>query len=171
MTKSACEYVLKRIEDGYLFERFAQDLLAAIIGATFVPLGGTKDKGIDGLRYVYQDEERKTTVYQVSIQKQYESKIRETISKLSENGISFDRLFYVTNQECRDHPRITTSLFDSFNKHVEVWDNHWICSQVNSNERAERVYKKFVDAYSHEQKLPGIANSRLNFEPVTDDVS
>jgi hypothetical protein len=59
--KSACEYVLKRIEDGYLFERLAQDLLAAIIGVTFVPLGGTKDKGIDGLRYVYQ----------VSIQKQY----------------------------------------------------------------------------------------------------
>jgi hypothetical protein len=61
VTRSAGEYVLERIEDGYLFERFAQDLLAATIGATFVPLGGTKDKGIDGLRYVYQ----------LSIQKQY----------------------------------------------------------------------------------------------------
>lgn len=45
----AFEYSMSLIDDGFVFERFAQDLLCQIIGVGFVPIGGVHDRGIDGL--------------------------------------------------------------------------------------------------------------------------
>jgi hypothetical protein len=42
------EIALDKVE-GFAFERFAQDFLSALEGRNFVPCGGVKDGGADGL--------------------------------------------------------------------------------------------------------------------------
>ena len=49
----AFEFALIQIKDDYIFERFAQDLLCQRLGHTFVPVGGVKDRGIDGLNHCF----------------------------------------------------------------------------------------------------------------------
>jgi len=50
----AFEFSLSKIEDGNIFEKFVQDLLCQILGTQFNPIGGKKDKGIDGLERCLQ---------------------------------------------------------------------------------------------------------------------
>ena len=51
---AACKFALSRIEDGFVFENFAQTFLAPVLGHSFLPVGGIKDKGIDGLNHISQ---------------------------------------------------------------------------------------------------------------------
>ena len=39
----AFQYVLSKIDNGIIFEKFIQDLLCQIIGVDFIPIGGTSD--------------------------------------------------------------------------------------------------------------------------------
>ncbi len=48
----AMRYALKKIKDGFIFESFAQEFLSQKLGYEFIPAGGIKDRGIDGLEHV-----------------------------------------------------------------------------------------------------------------------
>ena len=68
--------ILLLINDGFLFEKFAQELLTARLGYTFVSSGGIKDRGIDGLEYTSEIVNTKNVV-QLSINKNVTDKIKK----------------------------------------------------------------------------------------------
>lgn len=84
--------ILKLIDDGFLFERFGQEFLTARLGYKFLASGGIKDRGIDGLEYASELEKDKKVVFQLSIGKNPESKISDTVNKLNKNDIEFSRI-------------------------------------------------------------------------------
>jgi hypothetical protein len=47
------DYVIEKIDDGFIFEAFGYEFLAAVLGYDFIPTGGTKDRGVDGFYLSY----------------------------------------------------------------------------------------------------------------------
>ena len=43
----AFEYALSKLDNGKIFEEFVNSFLSEILGHTFIPVGGLKDRGID----------------------------------------------------------------------------------------------------------------------------
>ena len=82
--KSA-NYAINKIDDGNVFETFAKDFLSKLLGYNFIPIGGMHDKGIDGLERTFYESDKKKTIYQLSIQKTYKSKITASLDKLKLN--------------------------------------------------------------------------------------
>ncbi len=71
---------------GQQFEVFVNEFYPSLIGAKFVPLGGVRDGGADGLEQemVYEEAGFPTAFYQASIQEDHRRKIRKTVERLRE---------------------------------------------------------------------------------------
>ncbi len=108
------EVVLSKIEDGFIFEKFASSFLSSILGYNFIPHGGIKDRGIDGLQHTYSRENYDKLIYQFSIEKEPQHKLMSTLAKLKENDIDYGQLTFVTNQFFKDKAKITDEAFDKF---------------------------------------------------------
>jgi hypothetical protein len=91
-------FAIGKIDDGFVFEDFCKRFLASILGYEFIPVGGIKDKGIDALQHVSLRKDNICFIYQMSIEKNPEGKIEDTIVKLAANKVAFTCLTYVTNQ-------------------------------------------------------------------------
>ena len=107
----AFEYAVSEIRDGFIFERFVQDLLCQIQGVGFVPMGGIKDRAIDGLEHCSELKTDAKTIYQMSIEQNPKAKIGKTLKALKANGIGFDRLFYVTNQIVENQDQLEEEFY------------------------------------------------------------
>jgi hypothetical protein len=117
--------------NGTEFEEFAQVFLSQVIGYEFIPHGGIKDKGIDGLETIIMRRGREKDIYQVSIQKDYIRKIDDTIDKLK--PINYDRLIYVTNQEIKDKEAIQEKYYDNKNINLTIYDKKWFVVHINDS--------------------------------------
>jgi hypothetical protein len=151
------EFVLSKIDDGFLFERFAKEFLGHLRGVDFEPVGGVKDKGIDGLEYAMSPAGRGKIIYQASIEKSAKSKLEKTISALKKNGIECERLFYVTNQRVKDRPSLEEEFYEQYNVTVQIWDIDWFQINVNAKPATIEVFNKFQSSYLHEFEKPGKA--------------
>lgn len=80
--------------NGSDFEIFAQTALQIVLGIDFEPTGGIHDGGQDGFFRTIAG--RPDRYVQISMQKDYQSKIRKTISRLKESGRTVVSLTYVT---------------------------------------------------------------------------
>jgi len=68
--------------EGFPFERFINDFLAAIEGKDFVPIGGSSDGGADGIQEQGLYSVSKSEVfYQISIEKNQKSKGSDSIER------------------------------------------------------------------------------------------
>lgn len=94
----AVESALGLLKDGGVFERFAQAMLAGVLGYEFVPVGGIHDRGLDGLEHTFSSTTLKLSVYQASIEADPEAKLRKTLRTLQDNKIEFSQLTLVTSQ-------------------------------------------------------------------------
>ncbi|MBX3085916.1 MAG: hypothetical protein KF716_30045 [Anaerolineae bacterium] len=151
------EFVLSRISDGFLFEQFGKEFLGASRGTEFEPIGGIKDRGIDGLERTYTPNGKENHIYQLSIEKNTKTKIIKTVETLHNNRISFARLIFVTNHKVKDKEQIEDDIFENHNAIVQIWDLDWFTIQVNSNSATLRVFDKFRSANLHEYEQPGKA--------------
>ena len=106
LSSSDVKDVLLLIEDGFLFERFAQEFLTARLGYKFIASGGIKDRGIDGLEYASEIESRNKCIFQISIDKKPQKKIQDTVHKLKANGIIYTTLYFVTNIEVNNKDQL-----------------------------------------------------------------
>src|SRR3989338_586821 len=149
----AFDFIIGKVTDGFLFERFAQDLLCQIIGVDFIPLGGVKDRGIDGLDHTCQQNNDPKTVYQISIEADPRAKILRTIKKLKENQIPVQRLFYVTNREIRDQDKLMEEVYQKEGVILQCRDIAWLRGNVSKSEASLRVYADFVRSNAHQQPL------------------
>jgi len=151
----AFEYVLSKITDGFLFERFAQDLLCQILGTEFIPLGGVKDRGIDGLDHCSELKNDSKTVYQMSIEQNPKAKLEKTLKALRDNEIKCERLFYVTNRPVTEQDLLEEELYATYGVVVRCRDAAWLRGNVNKNEGTIRTYLTFIESYYHEFTEPG----------------
>jgi len=148
-------YLLSQIKDGFVFERFAQDLLCEIIGVEFVPMGGIHDRALDGIDHSFIQKDDPATIYQISIQADAKSKLKGTLKALAKNAISCSRLFYVTNQVISDKDLIIESLYKEFKTNVVIRDAHWLRGNINHSEGTLRIYGTFIENNTHQFNRPG----------------
>jgi len=99
INKEAFKYALTNFGKGEIFEEFANSFLCYVLADKFVPVGGTKDKGIDGSMRLYQRNTHPTFIYQISTELDYLNKIEDSINKLIKNKITTDQLVYVTSRK------------------------------------------------------------------------
>lgn len=151
----ALEFAIGQIDDGFIFESFGNSFMAAVMGYEFVPVGGVRDKGIDGLEHTFERKGFSRQIYQLSIEKGAEAKIEKTIKRLQEEGIEFQSLTFGTNQFVADKDQITDRLFDKYQKTIRVFDVKWFSANANHSEATVNAFNTFVESYLHEFNKPG----------------
>ena len=147
--------ILKLIDDGFLFERFGQEFLTARLGYKFLASGGIKDRGIDGLEYASELEKDKKVVFQLSIGKNPESKISDTVDKLNKNGIEFSRITYLTNRQVKNKDELIDNYIDSKGVSLRVFDGAWIADNANNSPATQNVIRSFVRDHLRRFQKPG----------------
>ena len=149
------KFAMNQINDGFVFEKFGLSFLGATLGYNFIPVGGVKDKGIDGLEYIFGRKGHEKNIYQLSTELAYETKLENSIQKLIDNKIEFDSITYVTNRVFLNKDSIIDRLFDKFKKHLNIFDQNWLVSYTNHSEATVNAYYTFIDSYLHEFSKPG----------------
>lgn len=146
----AFEFALAKIDNGDIFENFASSFLAQIRGEDFIPSGGIKDRGIDGLEHIFHKKGLNRIIYQSSIEKNSKHKLWASIQKLIDNKIEFDQLYFVTNQVVKNQDEIAEKLFEQFGKPIHIRDLKWLSSHANENQGTINVFKIFIESYLHD---------------------
>ena len=152
---NAVRLALQKIEDGKIFENFAQSFLSSRLGYRFISAGGIKDRGIDGFEYSLYRESHTKIIYQISISKQPNYKLRESLEKLQRNEIEYDKLVFVSNQLIKDKDLIINDLLEQYKAHVDIWDIDWFVSNVNNSHGTISAFHIFVESHLHEYTKPG----------------
>lgn len=151
----ASAYAINKIDDGSVFETFAKDFLSKVLGYNFVPIGGMHDKGIDGLEHTFYKSDNRKTIYQLSIQKTYQTKITSSLDKLKLNKIRYTQFVYVTNQTIPNIDSYKDTLIEKYGKAINIFDLDWFSVHINDSENTIRSYQIFIDSHLHEFNRPG----------------
>jgi hypothetical protein len=151
----AFRYTLSLIDDGWLFESFAQSFLSAVLSYEFIPVGGTKDKGIDGLGHVFYRKGYKKQIFQISTEKDHEGKIKRSIETLRTNDIKFDVFTYVTNRSIKNKDALIDKLFDAYSINVRIFDLAWFTANVNFSQGTRNAYFTYINSNLQEFNKPG----------------
>lgn len=151
----AFEFALLKVKDGFLFERFALAFLSSRLGYKFTPVGGTKDKGIDGLKFINKRDGFDKTIYQISTELDSKGKIDDSISKLKKNDKSLDRFFYVTSRDVRDKDILIDNAYNNHSTNLVIWDLAWFVSNANYNQGTIIAYKTYIKDNLQEIAAPG----------------
>ncbi|WP_045858675.1 hypothetical protein [Teredinibacter purpureus] len=135
--------------EGFPFEEFANDFIAAIEGADFIPVGGTSDGGADGVHEqgLYSID-KKDVFYQISIEQNHRSKVKKTIDRLIEFGRTPKRLIYVTSQTIGTYDREEEHLTDKHDVFVRIRDGKWILANLNHSEATKKAYYTHLERYT-----------------------
>jgi hypothetical protein len=153
--KEAFEYAITKIDDGNIFEIFGNDFLSAVLGYSFIPVGRTKDKGIDAFQHIFSRNDSQKHIFQLSTELDHVGKIYFTIKKLQENEIEFDRLVYVTNRKINNTESLIDEVFDKTKIPLTIYDIRWFLVHCNQSAQTIKAYQIFVDTYLHEYSKPG----------------
>ncbi len=161
------KFTIEKIKDGYVFEKFALSFLTGVLGYDFLPVGGTKDKGIDGLYHTFFRKGFKKQIYQLSTEKNAEQKINDTIDKLRKNDIVYDSLKYVTNRVINNKDKLIDKTFDIYKKPIIIYDQKWFVSNANYNNATINAYEIFIKSHVYEIANPSktIVVSNLDIDP------
>ena len=153
--KDAFEHAISKIDDGNIFEIFSKEFLAAALGYGFIPVGGTKDKGVDAFQHIFHRAGNEKIIFQISTELGHEAKIYSTIDKLTNNGIGYTKLFYVTNRKINNAETLIDEVFEKKSVHLTLYDIRWFTANCNLSEKTIKAYQIFVDTYLHEYSKPG----------------
>lgn len=148
-------YALQQVKDGYIFENFAQAFLGGFLGYVFVPVGSSKDRGIDGLEHTFHRERHETIVYQCSTEENAAEKVRATIVKLRENGVKFNQLVYVTSRKISTKDRLVDDIFESLTVNLRIYDGPWFSTNINHSGATVNAYKTHILSHLHQFEKPG----------------
>ena len=146
--------ILGLIRDGSLFERFGQDFLSARFGYSFIPAGGVKDRGIDGIIYPLRPEHGEKDIFQISISKNHRTKIKETVDKLLTQFGPTIRITYFTNMQIRDQDKIIDDYFEE-NINLRIFDASWIGINANHSNATRGVVTDFIRKNLRQYQNPG----------------
>ncbi|MEN8616673.1 hypothetical protein [Shewanella baltica] len=135
--------------EGFPFEEFANDFIAAIEGSNFIPIGGTSDGGADGVHEqgLYCSN-RIDVFYQMSTEENHRSKVKRTIERLLEFGRSPKTLIYITSQTIGTYDREEGFLTDKHGVFVRIRDGKWILANLNYSEATKKAYYTHLERYT-----------------------
>lgn len=153
--KDSFEYAINKIDDGNIFEIFANDFLSAVLGYTFIPVGRAKDKGVDGFQHIFSRAGYEKHIFQISTEQDHIGKIYGTISKLQSNHIDFNRVVYVTNRKINNAESLVDDVFENTGIPLTIFDIRWLSANSNKSEHTIKAYEIFVNTYLHEYSKPG----------------
>ena len=146
--------------EGFPFERFAQELHAQLVGADFVPTGGQRDGGADGvLAGLFENKVRPTSFFQASIRQDVDTKIRQTISRLREVGRSVKTLEYWTSKSVSRFDLVESGLSDELDVTIRVRDASYISVHVNHSAATRLAFQQHLSHYA--AYLRTVGSSRL----------
>lgn len=114
------DYALAQNTDFKKFEQLSIEILKLNGYESIIPVGGIDDEGIDALLVKYYQDETKTTVFQITLQDNINSKIYSTITKLIENGIAFDELVLVTSNQINNTQSIKTKIRTKYKNKIKL---------------------------------------------------
>lgn len=160
----AFEHAILKINDGEIFEIFATQFLSAELGHDFIPVGGTKDRGVDGFQHVVSRSDNSKIIYQLSTELDVVGKINGTVDKLRANGIEFSRIIYVTNRKINGAEKIIDDVLEKKDVHLTIYDLRWFVANSNNSDKTIRSYQVFVDNYLHEYAKPGNYQTVANLD-------
>ncbi|RZV14508.1 hypothetical protein D3M61_04520 [Aliarcobacter butzleri] len=148
--------------DGFMFESFAQEFMASILGSNFRPAGGIQDGGRDGL---FEDENKDSIYIQISIQQTIETKIKATINRLKSQGKNIKKLFYITSIDVSKVDDIEDKIKEECDVLINIKDRKYIISHRNHSQQTmfafENYLKKSLD-FLGDIKNNKIANTSLD---------
>lgn len=144
------EIALEKVE-GFAFERFAQDFLSVLEGRSFVPVGGIKDGGADGL---YECGDGRI-YYQFTRQENHRDKIRKTHERLNEFERTVRTIYYLTSRIIPHVDKEEDLLTDELNVIVKIRDRKYILSHINDSLGTINAYSNHLAVYT--QFLSSIA--------------
>lgn len=162
--KDAFEHAISKIDDGNIFEIFGTDFLAAVLGYEFIPVGRTKDKGVDAFKHIFSRKDNEKQIFQLSTELDHIGKIKGTVEKLKENEITYNRLLYATNRKINNSESLVDEIFDTTGIHLTIFDIRWFSSNSNLSEKTIRAYQVFVDTYLHQYSKPGQYQTVANLD-------
>lgn len=154
VNKEAFKYALSNFGKGEVFEEFAHSFLSQVLADKFIPVGGTKDKGIDGSLRLYKKNTTPTFIYQISTELDYIGKINDSIEKLKKNGITIDQLVYVTSRKINDKSKIEDNFLIKNKIPLRIIDVDWFASNVINDEKLVLLYETFIESNVHEFHKP-----------------
>lgn len=126
---------------GFPFERFANDFFSALVGAQFVPLGGTQDGGADALEEpVWEGVSQVGTFYQASIEKDIASKARRTVARLRQVGRAPARVYMISPHHIRMPDRLEETLGKGLDCAVIIRDGNYIASHLNDTPETRATF-------------------------------
>lgn len=160
----AFRFALSQITDGTIFERFALDFLSKVLGYNFIPIGGVRDRGIDGMEHTFHRHGYERAIYQLTIEKDYKTKIRDSLEKLVKNDIRYDQFIYVTNIPVASKDILIDQFVERYKKAILIWDIDWFANHVNESEVTVRAYQIFIESYLHQFNRPGQTFTIANLE-------
>ena len=146
--------------EGFAFERFAQDFLSVLEGRSFVPVGGIKDGGADGL-YECGDGRDGRIFYQFTTQENHRDKIRKTYKRLNEFGRTVKRIYYLTSRIIPHVDKEEDLLTDELNVIVKIRERKYVLSHINDSLGTINAYLNHLSVYT--QFLSSIARSDSGF--------
>ena len=150
------QVALEKVE-GIVFERFAQDFLSSIEGRNFVPIGGIKDGGADGLYDCGNDR----SFYQFTRQENHRDKIRKTATRLREFGRVARTIYYLTSRLVPHIDKEEDLLSEELDIIVKIRDRKYIISHINDSTGTIAAYNNHLSVYT--QFLQSIARSDESF--------
>ncbi|MEV6958703.1 hypothetical protein AB0M97_05780 [Streptomyces sp. NPDC051207] len=146
--------------EGFPFERFAVAFYSALMGASFVPMGGVKDGGADARDgNIYADSGRSETYYQASVAVDTEGKIRRTVERLREFGRKPRTLFYLTSRTVKYSDRVERGLSDELDVTIIIRDGDYIVAHVNDDQAGRVAFEEHLRHYT--DFLRSVGSSRL----------
>lgn len=154
-SSSDIQDILKLIDDGFLFERFGQEFLTARLGYQFLSSGGLKDRGIDGLEHIVESSKDDKRIFQLSIDKNPENKIEDTIKKLEINKINYSWLTYFTNVKVKNKDELIEKYSDEKNIILRIFDLLWIADNANNSNATKSVVRNFIKDHLRKYQKPG----------------
>ncbi len=136
--------------EGFAFERFVNAFFPSIIGASFIPLGGTKDGGADafGGDAVHEQAGSPRLFYQASVQEDFRAKIRHTVKRLREFGRDPSRLTYVTSQKVRYIDKEEDALTTETGVSIRIRDGGYLAAQIVGDPAGETAFEAHLLFYT-----------------------
>ena len=124
------------------------------MGDDFIPVGGSKDKGIDGSIRLYSRKTHPTFIYQISTELGYVQKIQSSFEKLVRNQVNLDRFFYVTGRKINQKNTIEDNFFAKNKVTLTIFDVEWFASNVTNDERLIILYNSYIESNIHQFRKP-----------------
>ncbi len=131
--------------DTSAFEEFVQAFHAALVGSTFVPLGGMHDGGADGFEErVFETATRASTFLQASKTPDIEGKIRKTIRRLRSFGRDPRSIIFYFSEPVSTVDRIEEAIEISEDVVVRIRAKQYIQAHINDSEQTAQSFVSYL---------------------------